>query len=128
MPSSLSFCLQLSPPSLTMSSPSSFATASTPAIAFSTTVNFIFRSECSQPNSVPLAKLVSYRVEIDGEKLDQRYPNLHLDSGGSIVETISTHGQKKQGKPPRISAPPMRLSYSKIAMLKWTISSRCRFR
>ncbi|MED6193193.1 hypothetical protein PIB30_016925 [Stylosanthes scabra] len=45
-------------------------------------------------------------VGIDGEKLDQRCPNLHLDSGGSIVETISTHGQKKQGKPPPISAPP----------------------
>ncbi|MED6179179.1 hypothetical protein PIB30_114754, partial [Stylosanthes scabra] len=79
-------------------------------------------------SSISLAKLVSYQVGIDGEKLDQRYLNLHLDSGGSIVGTISKNDRKKHGKPPPISAPPVCLCCSKIAMLKWTIHSRRQLR
>ncbi|MED6204037.1 hypothetical protein PIB30_005437 [Stylosanthes scabra] len=67
-------------------------------------------------------------VGIDGENLDQRYPNLHLDSGDSTVGTISKNGRKKHVKHPPISAPPMCLYCSKIAMLKWIIHSRCQFR
>ncbi|MED6208404.1 hypothetical protein PIB30_044740 [Stylosanthes scabra] len=56
------------------------------------------------------------------------YLNLHLDSGDSIVGTVSKNDRKKHVKPPPISALPVCLYYSKIARLKWTIHSRCRFR